>query len=280
MRQIFKKIICMSVILFPVSGFSQQYDDYPEVLGTGIAYATTADFTPGPGTVLTNADNALGVPDDGAVPLGDGGILILGFEPYEISGDGTDASDFSVIEQGEVEKFSTFVSTDETNWVQLYPVYSKTNSAGSTYGFDVDAISGETNHYKYVKLVDTSNTPGPNYAGADIVGAVITSGSYVGGGDIVDTDSRNGIVYNLERDKTSGAVDVKRIKKDGSVEHIMFSNDDSLEPIALSVQGNFDCDDEKDINVLAKRKSDGVPLNIIKDQQGNDIKTIDNSVTN
>ncbi|QKN80776.1 cell envelope biogenesis protein OmpA [Scandinavium goeteborgense] len=280
MKNALKAVLGITLVSLSVSSFAQQYEDYPEVPGVGLAYATSGEFFPGPGTIVTSPDNALGVPDDNAVPLGDGGTLILGFDPFVITGDKTSAPDFSIIEQSEREIFSVFISADKENWIEVKPVYKEYNSAGSTYGFDVDAVEGQENQYKYVKLVDASFSAGSSYAGADIVGAVVTSGKYVGGGVVVDTDSRNGIVYNLEKDKSSGVVDVKKIGKDGSVQHIMFSDDDSLDPIALSVQGNFDCDDAKDINVLATRKADDVPVNIIKDQQGNDIATIDNSVTN
>lgn len=50
--------------------------------------------------------------------------------------------------------------------------------------------------------------------------------------------------------------------------------------VALSSQGDCHCDDEKDINVLVTRKSDGVPLNIIKQQDGTAIRIIDNATVN
>lgn len=94
----------------------------------------------------------------------------------------------------------------------------------------------------------------------------------------VDTDSRNGTVYNLYQNDATGAVGVKIINKDNSVSYVSFSTDDSLKAIALSLQGDFNCDDEKDINVLAERKADSTQVNIIKQQNGTAIKVIDNSV--
>lgn len=256
----------------------EQYENYPEVPGTAIGYATSVEFNPGPGTVLTSADNALGVPDNNAVPLGQGGTLIMGVAPFVISSDASVGGDFYIIEQGLLEEWDTFVSNDKINWQRVEYVYSKTNGSGTTRGYNVDGLENSEGGFAFVKVVDTSYSAGPSYAGADIVGMVVTSGKYNSGETIVDTDSDNGVVYNLIKRDGFG-VTVKIIKSDLSVEYVDFSTDDSLEPVALSAQGNFHLSDTKDINVLAIRQSDGVPLNIIKDQQGNEILTIDNSVT-
>ncbi|ECE0486502.1 cell envelope biogenesis protein OmpA [Salmonella enterica subsp. enterica] len=276
-----KKVIELSFIFIPTLGFAQSWDGFPDIPATGVGNATAVVlYSPGPGVVAPYnvPENALGYPDEASPSLGRSGELVLSTAPMIITGDKTETADFYVYEATNPESWDTYVSTDNETWVKLASVWSAQNSRGTVKGYDVDSIlSGGS--FPYVKLVDTSNSSGNDSAGADINAIVIANAQYTGKGTIVDTDSRNGMVFNLEKDESTGAVNVKRINKDGSVQYINYSTDDSLEPVALSVQGNFDCDDEKDINVLLTRKNDGVPLNIIKDLQGNDIKTIDNSVT-
>nr|WP_159465411.1 cell envelope biogenesis protein OmpA [Scandinavium goeteborgense] len=293
MKNVLKAAIGIALVSLSASSFAQSYEGYPDIPGTTVGYATQVmDYQPGPGVGedYQHTEDTLGQPnyytEGNSFALGQGGSLVLAFTPFEIKPSGTSESDFYVYEVNTYEPWDAYVSNDMINWVKATPSFSDTTDEsggskgrGSVVGYDIDAISPTTN-YKYVKIVDTSNSTFTNTAGSDIDAVLTTSGQYTGGGTIVDTDSRNGMVFNLEKDKATGAVDVKKISKDGSVEHIMFSEDDSLDPIALSVQGNFDCDDAKDINVLATRKSDDVPVNIIKDQQGNDIATIDNSITN
>lgn len=38
--------------------------------------------------------------------------------------------------------------------------------------------------------------------------------------NIIDTDSRNGRVFNWEQEKTSGAIDVKNIDKANGIKHV------------------------------------------------------------
>lgn len=281
MKKLIQAAIGMALVTMSASSFAQVYAGFPDIPATGKGFMTSVisyDVGPGVKPSWQAPDYALGEPDTHDAILGRLGSIVLNTAPLSIVSDGTSAADFYVYEGAEYESWDTFVSVDNETWVKVEPVSSAENSVGTVKGYDVDSIS-PSGKYPYIKLIDTSNSAGDTSSGADIDAVVIASAQYTGGGEIVDTDSRNGEVFNLEKDQATGAVDVKKISKDGSVQHIPFSTDDSIEPIALSVQGNFDCDDAKDINVLATRKADNVPVNIIKDQAGNDIATIDNSVT-
>lgn len=241
---------------------------------------SVVSYSPGAGAASpnNNPSSAIGVPDDSATSLGRGGNIVISMEPMELQGDGTAAADFYVYEYVVYNSWDTYVSSDNESWTKLESVSSSKNSTGTVKGYDVDAINNS--QFLYIKIVDASNGSGSSSTGADIDGVVIASAKRSTEENIVDTDSWNGTVYNLEQEKTSGAVEVKIIDKANEVKHVPFSTDDSLSPIALSVQGNFDCDDEKDLNVLAIRKIDGVAVNVIKDTSGNDVKTIDNSMIN
>jgi hypothetical protein len=281
MNKVFKTAVSLALLSLSASSFAQSYAGYPDIPAKGIAFATgVVSYEPGAGVASPQNDTsrALGEPDLKTTSLGRGGNLVLSTGAMKLTGDGTDAADFYVYEHKEVEAWDTYVSVDNATWVKIVPTSSVKNSTGTVNGYNVDALGSDGTQYQYIKFVDTSNSAGASSAGADIDGVVLTSAKYSGGGLIVDTDSRNGEVFNLEKNQETGAVEVKKIKKDGSVDYIIFSQDDSLDPVALSVQGNFDCDDEKDINVLATRKDTGIQVNIIKDQAGNDIRTIDNSV--
>ena len=261
--------------------FAQVYAGYPDIPTEGIAMGTSiVSYSLGAGAASpnNNPSSAIGAPNDSATSLGRGGNIVISMEPMELQGDGTTAPDFYVYEYVDYNSWDTYVSSDNENWIKLESVSSSKNSTGTVKGYNVDEINN--GKFPYIKIVDTSNESGTSSAGADIDGVVISSAKRSTEENIVDTDSRNGTVYNLEQEKTSGAVEVKIIDKANGVKYVQFTTDDSLSPIALSVQGNFNCDDEKDLNVLAIRKNDGVAVNIIKDTSGNDIKTIDNSVIN
>lgn len=295
MKKTFKAVIGITLCSLSAASFAQSYTGYPDIPGSAVGTAAKImSYSPGTGVSSDRqqTETVLGAPDfytqSEHIPfsLGNSGNIVLSFYPYSIKPSGSSEADVYVYEEGAYDSWDAYVSNDQENWTKLTAVFSDVTSTdpdnvdptrGSVVGYDVDLLSS-TASYKYLKIVDTSNTTDAPTAGSDIDAVVVTSAQYSVGGTLVDTDSRNSTVYNLEKDQTTGAIDVKKISKDGSVQHIMFSDDDSLDPIALSVQGNFDCDDEKDINVLATRKSDGVQLNIIKDQAGNDITTIDNSV--
>lgn len=276
------KVLFVTTLLFTTTPcLAQVYAGYPDIPAEAIASGTSViNYTPGPGVVSpeNTPSYALGNPNDQATSLGRGGSIVVTMAPMALIGDTTSAADFYVYEYKVYNSWDTYVSSDNKTWLKIAPVSSEENNTGTVKGYDVDSLGASP--YPYIKLIDTSNESGASSAGADIDGIVIASAKQSAEYNIVDTDTRNGKVFNLEQEKTSGAVDVKIIDKANGVIHVPFTTDDSLSPVALSVQGNFDCDDEKDLNILAVRKSDGVAVNIIKDMSGNAIGTIDNSVIN
>ncbi|YCH28980.1 cell envelope biogenesis protein OmpA [Erwinia sp. D4-22] len=287
-----KKLILMLACAFSVPVFAQSYTGYPAIPGTAKGYATeVVSFTPGSNLNSTTMDpkRALGEPNlysknEAVFALGAGGNVVLKFDPLAIKKSGTPEADFYVYEEGPFESFDAYVSTDGEQWIKATPSFKDINPAspttatnrGSVIGYDVDVIDSDVSAFSYVKIVDTSMSTYSN-PGADIDAVVLTSAQAAGADVLVDTDSRNGIVYDLYQNSSTSAIGVKIIDKDNKVTYIPFSTDGSLDAVALSLQGDFNCDDEKDINVLATRKSDSVQLNIIKQQDGTAIRTIDNS---
>lgn len=142
-------------------------------------------------------------------------------------------------------------------------------------GYDLD--KAKLANYHYIKIVDTSNESGSKSAGADIDAIVLANSVSSEQSKVIDTDSRNGLVFNLEKNKNNQSIGVRIIDNANSVRYINYSSDESLIPIALSVQGDFNCDDIKHINVLAIRQEDGVAINIIRDMNGNSVRVVDNS---
>lgn len=290
-----KNIIFAVACLLSTSAFAQSYQGYPDIPGSAQGYATkVVSYTPGSG--VANGYNvpahALGAPNyfsenEQAFALGPGGNVVLSFEPLAIIKNGTNAADFFVYEEAVYESFDAYVSNDGLTWIKAPVAFQDINptpsgqatTRGSVIGFDVDSLASTTGSFAFVKVVDTSRTTGGNAPGADIDSVVVTSAENLGFDVLVDTDSRNGVVYDLYQNSSTGSVGVKIIDKNNTVNYVPFSSDASLQAIALSVQGDFNCDDQKDINVLATRKSDSVEVNIIKQQDGVAIKTIDNGVT-
>lgn len=288
-----KKLILMLACAFSVSAFAQSYSGYPDIPGTAQGYATkVVSYSPGPGVGASYAvpSRALGAPNyysasEQPFSLGPGGNVVLSFDPLVIKKSGTSDADFYVYEEAGYESWDVYVSNDGVNWIKAPVAFQDINPAplqtttnrGSVVGYDVDSLASSNGTFAYVKLVDTSNTTFSGTPGSDIDAVVITSSQAAGTDVLVDTDSRNGKVYDLYQNSSTGAVGVKIIDKDNKVTYIPFSTDSSLEAVALSLQGDFNCDDEKDINVLATRKSDSVQLNIIKQQDGTAIRIIDNS---
>lgn len=142
-------------------------------------------------------------------------------------------------------------------------------------GYDLD--KAKLANYHYIKIVDASNESGSKSAGADIDAIVLANSVSSEHSKVIDKDSRNGLVFNLEKNKNNQSIGVRIIDNANSVRCINYSSDESLMPIALSVQGDFNCDDIKDINVLAIRQEDGVAINIIKDMNGNSVRVVNNS---
>ncbi len=285
-----KKFALAVLCMLSTTAFAQSYKGYPDIPGDTVGYATQViSYSPGTGVAAKykNSSYILGEPDyyttSNSFALGNSGSIVVSFSPFIIKPSGDNSADFYVYEVETYEPWDAYVSNDLENWEKVPAVFKDVTSTsggtkgrGSVVGYDVDAISAAQT-YKYLKIVDTSNSGFADSAGSDIDAVVVTSAVYAGNGKIVDTDSRNGLVYNLLSDQDTGAVGVKIIDKQDGVRYIPFSTDASLEAVALSVQGNFDCDDEKDINVLAIKSDTKVPLNIIKNQAGNEIRTIDNS---
>lgn len=288
-----KKLILILACAFSVSAFAQSYSGYPDIPGTAQAYATKViSYSPGAGvaTGYNVPSHALGAPNyfsenETAFALGPSGNVVLSFEPMAIKKSGTADADFYVYEEAVYDSFEAYVSNDGTTWQKAPVVFQDINptpqgsatTRGSVLGFDVDSLNSSEGTFTYVKIVDTSKSTGGNAPGADIDAVVVTNSQALGKDVLVDTDSRNGVVYDLYQNDTTGAIGVKIIDKNNKVTYVPFSTDGSLDAIALSLQGDFNCDDEKDINVLATRKSDSVQLNIIKQQDGTAIRTIDNS---
>lgn len=290
-----KKCLVALMCLISFSSLAETYKNYPDIPAPAVAFATEViSYNPGPNVAagrdkpeLTLGAPAFYSPGKSPFSLGTGGSLVLGFSPDAIKKNGTADADFYIYEVGQYESWDAYVSNDGTNWIKASPAFSNVNpqpansttfTRGSVVGYDVDRISGSDDSFRYVKIVDTSLTTYAGSGGSDIDAVVVTSANSMGTDVFVDTDSRNGKVYNLYQNDVTGAVGVKIIYKDNTVSYVPFSADNSLKAIALSLQGDFNCDDEKDINVLATKTS-GVQVNIIKQQDGTAIKTIDNAVT-
>ncbi|MDE8741460.1 cell envelope biogenesis protein OmpA [Pectobacterium polaris] len=290
-----KKYAIALMCLFSVSAFAETYKGYPDIPGTAVGFATeVVNYTPGPKVSSSFKDpkRALGAPNryssgEATFSLGAAGSLVLRFSPLAIKKGGTVDADFYVYEVGTYESWDAYVSVDGNEWIKATPVFKDINPApgnvatnrGSVIGYDVDVIESTSDSFAYLKIVDTSLSTYANSPGADIDAVVVTSAKALGSEVFIDTDSRNGTIYNLYQNDVTGAVGVKIINKDNTVSYVPFSTDDSLKAVALSLQGDFNCDDEKDINVLATKTADNVQVNIIKQQNGTAIKTIDNSVT-
>lgn len=290
-----KKYVIALMCLISASAFAETYKGYPDIPGSAVGFATeVVSYTPGPNVLASYKvpERVLGAPNhysagESTFSLGAAGSVVVRFSPLGIKKSGTADADFYVYEVGTYESWDAYVSNDGKTWVKATPVFKEINPAsdkvttnrGSVIGYDVDVIDSAEDSFIYVKIVDTSLSTYTNSPGADIDAIVVASAKVLGSEVFVDTDALNGKVYNLYQNDTTGAVGVKIINKDNAVSYVSFSTDDSLKPIALSLQGDFNCDDEKDINVLATQTADNVQVNIIKQQDGTAIKTIDNSVT-
>lgn len=287
-----KKLHILLLCAFSASAMADAYTTYkplPEKV-TGFA-KSVVQYSPGEGASGIGAvtDNILKAPDDpnsGAngpfnfLSLGKGGSVIVEMDSA-IQADGTSASELYVFESRSYETFDVYISNDRTNWTKLAISSSAIqDGAGSWVSFNLDGQVSPGQAYRYVRIVDTGKV-GSMVAGtygADIDAVVSTAALPAEANyKYFDTDSRNGKVYDLYQNTATGAIGVKIIDKQNHVTYIPFSTDSSLDAVALSLQGDFNCDDEKDINVLATRKSDSVQLNIIKQQDGTAIRTIDNA---
>lgn len=287
-----KKLILMLACAFSVSAMADTYTTYKAVPEITTGYAkSVVQYNPGEGASGIGAvtDNILGAPDDPNsgtsapykfLSLGKGGNVIVEMS-VPLQADGTSAKELYVFESRTYETFDVYISDDQTTWKKLAISGSAIQDGpGSWVGFNLDGQVTAGQSYRYVRIVDTGNQgstlTGTYGADIDAVISTATSPSQASY-KYIDTDSRNGKVYDLYQNIGTGAIGVKIIDKDNKVTYVPFSTDGSLDAVALSLQGDFNCDDQKDINVLATRKSDSVQLNIIKQQDGTAIRTIDNS---
>lgn len=281
-----KKTVLALLCLISTTSFAASYKGYADIPGDAKGFATQViEYSPGTDVSVDRQVPELvtGPPifyeeNEAPFSLGKNGSLIMGFGANAIQKNGTSEGELYIYEVGTYESWDAYVSSDGKTWHKATPTFEKFPSVptkgGSVIGYDLDLIDSAEDTFSFVKIVDTSTFVQPTTAGPDLDGIVITSAKNLGHKVNVDTDSLDGTVYDLHQNNITGAVGVDIIKEDGNVSTVSFSLDNSLKAIALSLQGNFNCDYEKDINVLATRTEDNVQVNIIKQQDGTDIKTI------
>ena len=288
-----KKLILIAGLIASFSSFAEKYTTYAETPGVAQGFATNVvSYSPGAGAsgAATTQSRILGAPDDTndgtaskSLSLGKKGNVVVQVGPNALKADGTTANDLYIFESSWWESFDVYVSTDNVTFTKLTPTTQSiaTSGKGSWLGFDIDGQVDPYQAYPFIKIVDTSNSTStvPGTDGADIDAVVIMSAVTPAGNNIYyDTDATNGSIFNLYKDADTGAVGVKVIRADNSVYYIPYSADDSLEPVALSVQTDFNSDSENDVEVLVTRKADNAQLNIVRATTGALIRTVDNSV--
>lgn len=281
-----KKFIIALVCLISASAYAEKYMTYANSPGTAVGFATQViSYNPGSGASGNSAlpQNALGVPNGSLLSLGKSGNVVLQIGPNALKADGTSAADLYVYEGGWWDSFDVYISADNVTFKKLTATTSAkgAGSAGSWLGFNIDSQVDTQLAYPYVKIVDTSNSTSTvaGTDGADIDGVMITSavtpvGNYV----MHDTDAIGGYVFNLYQDADTGVVGVKMIAPNKAITYIPFSSDDTMDPIALSVQSDLNGDAVSDIEVLVNRKADNAQLNISRTREGALIGVMDNSV--
>ena len=264
---------------------AETYSTYTETPGTAVGFVTSVEeYKPGSGGYGDGAiqSNALGAPNGNYLSLGKSGSAVFKVGPNALKANGTSAIDMYVYEAGWWDSFDVYISANGVSYTKLVPTTTSIASggSGSWVGFNIDGQVDTVLASPYVKVVDTSNNTStiPGTDGADIDGIMITSAAApVGNNVIYDTDMHDGKTYNLYQDKDTGVVGVKVITGAGAVSYLPFSNDNSLAPIAVSVQSDVNGDSINDIDILVTRKSDHAQLNIYRDFSGALIKTVDNS---
>ncbi len=269
----------------PMAAQAAQYSTYADSPGVAVGFAEeVVTYNPGPGAfgVGANQPDVLGEPNGTSLSLGKKGDVTLKIGPNALKADGSSMIDLYVYEAGWWDSFDVYLSANGTTFTKLTPTTNAraARNTGSWVGFNIDGQVDSLLSYPYVKIVDTSNSTStvPGTDGADIDGIMITSAaSPVGNYVMHDTDMLGGNTYNLYQDGDTGAVGVKVITTQGAVAYIPFSDDDTLEPIALSVQSDVNNDGTNDLNVLVSRKADNAQLNIYRSLDGTLIRTIDNS---
>ncbi|WP_170116007.1 hypothetical protein [Brenneria roseae] len=135
--------------------------------------------------------------------LGAGGNIVVSFSSLVIKKSGTADAHFYIYEAGGYGSWDAYVLNDGSTWVKATSVFSDLNPTaattirGSIIGYDVDVIDSTEDTFRYVKIVDTRLTSSFAAPGSDIDAIVLTSAKSLGTEIFVDTDSRNGKVYNL-----------------------------------------------------------------------------------
>ena len=130
-------------------------------------------FTAGTGGVSEPASNALALPDDVDVSLGNGGELIVEFiDNFLVDQDSVEGGlDLFVFERGvQTETMEVFISEDNINFLSLGVV------EGQPAGIDIGPFVSAGDKFRYVKIVDEAadNNQTGGFAGVDIdaIGAV------------------------------------------------------------------------------------------------------------
>ena len=280
-----KKLILALACLASAAAHAEKYSTYTDTPGTAVGFATAvAEYNPGPGAFGDGAvqNNALGAPDGNYLSLGRLGNAVFKLGPNALKASGTSAIDMYVYEAGWWDAFDVYISANGVTYTKLTPttLSKASGGTGSWVGFNIDGQVDSVLSYPYVKIVDTGGNTStiPGTDGTDIDGIMITSAAAPVGNYVMhDTDMSNGSTYNLYQDADNGAVGVKVITREGAVSYVPFSADNSLTPLALSVQSDVNGDSQNDIEVLVNRKSDNAQLNIYRSQNGTFIRSIDNS---
>ncbi len=130
-------------------------------------------FIPGTGGVMEPASNALGVPDDDNVSIGNGGVLILRFTDNRLV-DQTSVEgglDLFIFEAGaEVEAMDVAISKDGSTFIEVGRI------EGQPAGIDIGPFVASGDEFRFVRITDVAaDMPQTGeFAGADIeaVGAI------------------------------------------------------------------------------------------------------------
>lgn len=137
-----------------------------------VMYAPGADVGP----PYADPTNALGLPNyvnpNGAVSLGEGGVLIVRFTNNALTTSGDATADLHIFEVGgATESFNVAISTNGVLWINIGDV------SGQPTSLDIDGVAGVIAglNYSYVRLTDIE--PGQSAfpfgeADIDAVGAI------------------------------------------------------------------------------------------------------------
>ncbi|KHT43332.1 hypothetical protein [Pectobacterium brasiliense] len=281
-----KQLLILVFMIFSASAHAVKYSTYKAIPSDAKGFAVeVVDYSPGTGAsgVAAVQNNILGAPDDKYLSLGKKGSVTVRVGENALAADGTSAVELYVFEAAWWDSFDVYISPDNVTFTKLAITTQAKASAGggSWLGFNLDGQVDASLSYPYVKIVDTSNSTSSIIGtdGADIDGVVITHTDLpVNNPIFYDTDTLNGNIFNLYKDASTGATGVKITRTNNTASYINYDQTDSLVPVALSVQSDFNGDSENDLEILVTRKSDNIQLNIVRSQSGELIKTITHSM--